>query len=374
MTFLMMTLAAVAVGWLAQSRKGRTGAVWGLLTFIIMIPTWFVLYLASHMASPEIYSTDEGWYALGILVSGGVGVVMALLVATFPNKQIPGAARGTRQCPFCAEEIKAEAKICRYCGKEIAFAPALGKPATDAVSRRTDPLTVATSSAELPAGPNPLQPHQSTPQLRMRWLFAGLAVAVLIMALVFRVSESKRAAPKSEFERCLQSSGYGNWDPALGVTLGDFCRAALSGARHNDDVGRLLDEARSTADAGPSASAPPAPLPGVAIHTCEQVDASFASDVGVGQAWAVRASVAHAVGIANSGVVWFVSTPTGATWITDFDPIRFSEGGNIAPLNLQARQTSDIGIDVRSDSPWFSGIRDNHPAAQHSRRCASSRD
>ena len=30
-----------------------------------------------------------------------------------------GTAEKTRECPFCAETIKAAAKVCRYCGRDL---------------------------------------------------------------------------------------------------------------------------------------------------------------------------------------------------------------------------------------------------------------
>lgn len=87
MTFIMMVITSVIVGWIAQKWKGRTGAAWALISFLPMPPIWFILYFATSMRKPELYVRDEVWYALGIMVSGGVAIVMALVVATLPKRK-----------------------------------------------------------------------------------------------------------------------------------------------------------------------------------------------------------------------------------------------------------------------------------------------
>jgi len=39
----------------------------------------------------------------------------------------PAVQEAAKKCPFCAEEIKVEAFVCRYCGRDVAPAPANGQ-------------------------------------------------------------------------------------------------------------------------------------------------------------------------------------------------------------------------------------------------------
>lgn len=56
-----------------------------------------------------------------LLISGMLVIVGSVLFGfgSVRNASATGPSTDTRKCPFCAELVKREAKICKHCGKEL---------------------------------------------------------------------------------------------------------------------------------------------------------------------------------------------------------------------------------------------------------------
>ena len=61
------------------------------------------------------------YFALAIVLTPLVGIIAALVAKPRAEalEQQRLASGIERKCPFCAELVKAEAKVCRFCGKDL---------------------------------------------------------------------------------------------------------------------------------------------------------------------------------------------------------------------------------------------------------------
>jgi hypothetical protein len=78
-------------------------------------------------------------------------------------------------------------------------------------------------------------------------------------------------------------------------------------------------------------------------------------------------------GLMRKGVVYFVSTKDGATWVTSEDPTVGDQSGLILPLNAKARSDSEAGVDTPAGAPIYVGYTDASAEAVASRNCASGK-
>ena len=82
---------------------------------IIAIVLWIICIPLSAQEGSRKGRKRQG-VVLGVLL-GPIGL---LIIKLSPVDEAGAIASGTlRKCPACAEIVKAEASVCRYCGREL---------------------------------------------------------------------------------------------------------------------------------------------------------------------------------------------------------------------------------------------------------------
>ena len=105
--FVFWAVVGGLVGYAIGNGKGRgTEGFW--LGFLLGFIGWIIVAL---MAPSAEYEQQRAAIA-GLVSAAASGVVAAG----------PGT---TRACPWCAEQIRGEARVCRFCGRDVE--PNLGR-------------------------------------------------------------------------------------------------------------------------------------------------------------------------------------------------------------------------------------------------------
>jgi uncharacterized membrane protein YvlD (DUF360 family) len=110
-----------------MSESAAAGVFLIILLFAFVVNALFAL-IPANIAGKKGYSKG-GFWLLGFFFSFIIALIVALAIQpkldgqmryqTKPGSYHPGAPRSELKCPFCAEYISSEAKVCKFCRSNV---------------------------------------------------------------------------------------------------------------------------------------------------------------------------------------------------------------------------------------------------------------
>lgn len=102
------------------------GAIWGVIAFNMdtTVATESKFIGDTYIPSRQVHNIGKMEDRRNHLMLAGLMIIAGVILFAVGSRKSPIAqSDDTRKCPFCAEMVKEEAKICKHCGKELPPVP-----------------------------------------------------------------------------------------------------------------------------------------------------------------------------------------------------------------------------------------------------------